>query len=91
MWGDHGFLDLIPRPDRNGTQAVPVDDSLVLLEPEYPGSGVAQLWPRSDTANLHEAKPHLQQARVGLGMLVKASCKSQWVCKLPPPHSCVLE
>ena len=70
---------------------IPVNDSLVLLEPEDPGSGVARLWPWSDTTNLHKAKPHLHQARIGLSMLVKASRKSHWVCKLLTPHSNVLE
>ena len=70
---------------------IPVNNSLVLLEPEDPGPGVARLGLWSDTTNLHKAKPHLHQARIGLSMLVKASCKSHWVRELLVPHSYVLE
>lgn len=70
---------------------IPVNDSLVLLEAEDPGPGVAGLGPRSDTTNLHKAKPHLHQARIGLSMLVKASRKSHWVRELLAPHRYILE
>lgn len=68
----------------------PVDDSLVLCQPEDSGLGVPFLGLRRDSPHFHKAKAHLVQPVHSLTLLVEASSQAHWVAESLPKDSHLL-